>query len=134
MSNGEGFGKMRWTVVKAIFRRGGVGLQLVSAVDSGELVVVPGGGKAVEGWRKIAGSLGELGGSIGKEIEAWMGLGLLEKEGEVLLNFQREKKKVLLENSLDFSSLSLGASKSDEGGLKGWLLSEDRGCWARWRF
>ena len=96
--------------------------------------VVLRGGMAGKWWEGIAGFLGELGGSIGREIEAWKGLGLLEKEGEVLLNFQREKKKVLLENSLDFSSLSLGASKSDEGGLKGWLISEDGGCWARWRF
>ena len=33
VSVGEGFGKMRWTVVKAIFRRGGVGLQLVSVME-----------------------------------------------------------------------------------------------------
>ena len=64
------FGKMRWTVVKVISGEIGVGLQLASAVDSGELVVVLGGGKAVEGWRKIAGFLGELGGSIGRGMEA----------------------------------------------------------------
>ena len=36
-------------------------------------------------WEGIAGFLGELGGSIGREIEAWKGAGLLEKKEGVLL-------------------------------------------------
>ena len=45
-------------------------VQLAFAVGSGELVVVLGGGKAVEGWREIAGFLGGFGGANWRRMEA----------------------------------------------------------------
>ena len=45
----------------------------------------------MEEWRKIAGFLGEFGGSIGREMEAWKGAGFLEKKEGVLLWNLEEK-------------------------------------------
>ena len=55
-------------------------------------------------WGGIARFLGELGGLIGREIEAWMGLGLLEKEERILLwNAEGKEEAFGGEFSLDFS-------------------------------
>ena len=62
------------------------------------------GGMAGKWWEGIAGFLGELGGSIGREIEAWKGAGLLEKkEGVLLWNSEGKEEGFGGEFSLDFS-------------------------------
>ena len=66
----------------------GVGCVGLTVGVSGDLRVIWDGfcgGMAGKWWEGIAGFLGELGGAIGREIEAWKGNGLLEKKEGVLL-------------------------------------------------
>ena len=61
----------------------------------------------MEEWRKIAGFLGEFGGPIGREMEAWKGAGFLEKkEGVLLWNLEEKIGGFAGERSLELSFLS----------------------------
>ena len=79
------FGRDQWAGVKGI-------LEWVVLVFVGDQRVFQvdfwggfSGGMVRKWWEGIAGFLGELGGAIGREIEAWKGNGLLEKKEGVLL-------------------------------------------------